>query len=111
MNIERNTHGAVNVLKPVGAVTAEGADRLRDQLVEVSRQSLGRIVLDFSAMPFIDSRGLEVLIEFNEELVTSGRALKLCALNDVVREVLELTELAPSFEQFEDVNSAVRSFL
>jgi anti-anti-sigma factor len=111
MNIERNTHGAVTVLKPVGAVTSDDADALYQRLIEVSRQSLGRVVLDASAVPFIDSRGLEVLLDFNDTMATSGRALKLCGLTDVVREALELTELAASFEEFEDVNSAVRSFL
>ena len=111
MNIERNTHGAVTVLKPVGAVTKADADELYVQLVDVGRQSLGRLVLDVGAVPFMDSRGLEVLLEFNEELSTSGRALKLCGLSDLLREVLELTELSSSFECFEDVNSAVRSFL
>ncbi len=63
-------------------------------------------------MPFIDSRGLEILLEVNEELHRAGRALKLCGLNDVLREVLDLTDVwRSSFEHFLDVNSAVRSFL
>jgi anti-anti-sigma regulatory factor len=40
-----------------------------------------------------------------------GRALKLCAVNKTVRQVLELTELVSHFDHFDDVNSAVRSFL
>jgi len=30
---------------------------------------------------------------------------------ETVREILDLTELSPLFEHFEDVNTAVRSFL
>lgn len=111
MNIERHTHGAVTVLKPVGPVTEADADDLKIQLVDVGRVSLGRLVLDVSAIPFLDSRGLEVLHDFTEELSDSGRALKVCGLSDLLREVLELTDLVSSFECFEDVNSAVRSFL
>jgi anti-anti-sigma factor len=111
MNIERNTHGAVTVVKPVGAVAQADADALYAELSDVNRQSLGRIVLDVSGVPFMDSRGLEILLELNDELATSGRALKLCGLSDLLREVLELTDVLSSCECFEDVNSAVRSFL
>ena len=41
----------------------------------------------------------------------SGQALRLCAPNKTVREVLELTDLASLFDHFEDTNTAVRSFL
>ena len=40
-----------------------------------------------------------------------GQALRLCCANKTVREVLEITDLASSFEHFEDTNTAVRSFL
>ena len=111
MNIEQKKHGAVTVIKPVGPVALDDADQLRAQLLEARSRSFGRLVLDASALPFIDSRGLEALMEVNAAFADAGQDLKLCALNEVVREVLELTELASSFEMFEDVNSAVRSFL
>ena len=44
-------------------------------------------------------------------MLRGGRALKLCAVNKTIRQVLELTALVSQFEHFEDVNSAVRSFL
>ena len=41
----------------------------------------------------------------------SGQMLKLCAANKTLREVLTLTGLSPMFEHFDDVTTAVRSFL
>jgi anti-anti-sigma regulatory factor len=41
----------------------------------------------------------------------TGHALRLCGANETLRQVLELTDLAPQFEQYADVNAAVRSFL
>jgi hypothetical protein len=35
----------------------------------------------------------------------------MCGANDTLREVLQLTGLTASFEYYDDVNSAVRSFL
>ncbi len=111
MEIGQHHHGAVAVLKPDGPLTQEDADRLKNRMLEVRASSLGRLVLDGSAVPYVDSRGLEVLVEVAEEFALSGQALKLCGANEVLREVFELTELASTFEHFVDVNAAVRSFL
>ena len=61
--------------------------------------------------PWAASKGLEALVEVTEEMSGSGQALRLCAPNKTVREVLELTDLASMFDHFEDTNTAVRSFL
>ena len=111
MEIQQNNHGAVTVLKPIGPLCEEDADAVKTQTIEASARNLGRIVLDASAVPYIDSRGLEVLVEVAEALSQGGQALKLCGANEVLREVVELTDVAPLIEQFPDVNTAVRSFL
>ena len=72
---------------------------------------MGRFVLDASALAYADSKGLETLVEVQEELARAGQSLKLCGLNETLREILDLTELAPRFENYNDVGSAVRSFL
>lgn len=111
MQIQEDQQGAVTVLKPIGPLTREEADVFRQKLMHVRAASLGRLVVDASAIPFVDSGGLEALVEANQELSRSGRSLKLCGLNETLREVLDLTELASQFERFEDAGSAVRSFL
>ena len=111
MNIEEQHHGAVTVLKPSGPLSQDDAEQFQQCFTTVLHQNLGRVVVDISAVPYVDSRGLEVLVEASSELAHSGHALKLCGVNDTVREVLDLTGLGPMFEQFEDVHSAVRSFL
>lgn len=111
MQIQEQKQGAVTVLRPIGPLTVEDAQGLRSRLMDVRKASMGRFVLDASAMPFIDSRGLEVLIETHDELSRSGQSLKVCGINETVREVLDLTDVASLVEHFEDAGSAVRSFL
>jgi anti-anti-sigma factor len=72
---------------------------------------MGRFVVDMSAVPYVDSGGLEALADVSEELGRGGQTLRLCAANKTVREVLELTDLASLFDHFDDANTAVRSFL
>lgn len=111
MNIQQQRQGAVTVLKLEGALTCNDAADFKSRLLKAQRESLGRLVLDASAMPLVDSKGLEAMVEVTQVMEQSGKALKLCAANETLREVLELTGLAGLFEHFEDVNAAVRSFL
>ena len=111
MNLEARQVGAVQVIRPAGPVTRDGSDEVKAALLEGVRTHLGRVVLDASAVTYVDSKALESLVEVAEVLAASGRALKLCALNETLREVIDLTGLAPQFEQYEDANAAARSYL
>ena len=58
MKINTQNHGAVTVIKPHGPLNQDDADALRDRLVDVSSRSMGRFIIDMTAIPFVDSRGL-----------------------------------------------------
>ena len=111
MQIESNMKGAVTVLKPGEPLTSANADEVLAALREVAERSYGRVVLDASSIAYVDSRGLEVLVELAQEMESSGRVLKLCAATDTLCEILCLTGLDDRFEQFDDTTSAARSFL
>jgi anti-anti-sigma factor len=111
MKIHEQLQGAVIVLKPEGPLIEGEAATVKQRLLTTLNATLGRFVVDMSAIPYVDSKGLEVLVEVTEEMGRSGQALRMCGANKTVREVLELTDLASLFEHFQDANTAVRSFL
>ncbi len=111
MKIEEQAYGAVTLMKPVGPVTEVDVEDLHAHLLEVRTRNLGRLVIDISAVPFIDSQGLECLLDLANEMEKTGQVLKLCGENDTFREILELTDLAAVFEHFPDAITAVRSFI
>jgi anti-sigma B factor antagonist len=111
MDILTTSQGAVTVLKPNGPLAAADADGFSKLALAEAVKQQGRIVVDATAVPFLDSRGIEVLIDVSEAMGQSGRALKLCGANQTVRRVLEITGWAGSLEFFDDVNAGVRSFL
>ena len=111
MKIQEQRHGAVTVLRPDGPLAASESGEFRDRMLRAYRENFGRVVLDASKIPFVDSEGLEAMLDVNDVMASSGQSLHLCAINDTLRRVLELTGLSQSFEYFEDVNVAVRSFL
>ena len=111
MVIGERQSGAVTVLKPEGPIVASEAMDLRTRMDQAMKDHLGRVILDMSAVPLVDSEGLEALLDVSDHALTTGRWLKLCAANRTIREVLELTGLSNHFEHYEDTGSAVRSFL
>jgi anti-anti-sigma factor len=111
MKIQETKQGAVTVLKPAGPLTQADATEFKRVAQKVLETNLGRMLVDMSAIPFVDSLGLEVMLELTEQMQQSGQMLKLCATNKTLREVLTLTGIGGSFEHFDDVTTAVRSFL
>lgn len=111
MEILEHPHGAVLVLKPIGALVESDATAFRAKAFEVSTKMLGRMVVDASAIPYVDSSGVEALLDLTEKLGEGGRPLKLCSTPPTLRQVLELTGWIEAFELCDDVPVAVRSFL
>ncbi len=110
MRVTEYQHGAVTVVKPEGSLSEDDAIAFASTLRDTVSRSLGRVVVDASTMHFVDSKGLEALLDIADELADAGSSLKLCALNDTVRDVLDITGIASHFEHYEDAPSAVRSF-
>ena len=111
MEIKEQRVGAVLVLKPEGPLKGDDVEDFKTRMSQALGETLGRCVIDATAVQFIDSTGLEALLDMNEAVAETGHPLKVCCVNETIREVLELTQLASQFEQYPDVNSAVRSFL
>ncbi len=111
MQIQEQQHGAVTVVKPLGALAGEDAETFKSRTEAVLGRSMGRVVIDASGIPYTDSRGLEVLVEISDALAEGGQVLRLCGATETLREALDLTELSGLFEHYEDVGTGVRSFL
>jgi anti-anti-sigma factor len=111
MEIQEQRQGAVMILKPMGALIDPESRLFKEQALETLTRSMGRIMIDASAVPFVDSSGVEALVDLTDQLAQSGRALKLCAANDTLKEVISLVGWSHAFEYFGDVNAGVRSFL
>ena len=111
MEIQEQRQGAVTILKPVGALIDPESRLFKEPALDTLTKSMGRIMIDASAIPFVDSSGVEALVDITDQLAQSGRALKLCAANDTLKEVIALVGWSHAFEYFGDVNAGVRSFL
>ena len=76
-----------------GEVDVYTAPQLRERLYAVVGDGASRVVLDLSAMTFIDSTGLGVVVGALKRLRESGGDLVLRSPSRSTRKVLEITGL------------------
>ncbi|MCD6377275.1 MAG: STAS domain-containing protein [Planctomycetes bacterium] len=67
------------------------------------------LVLDLKAVPFIDSAGLEYLLDLRDRISERLGEIKLVNVDENVSKILEITRLDGAFEQFDNITEAVRS--
>jgi anti-sigma B factor antagonist len=96
----------VCVVTPAGEIDLAGAPRLKSTLVGLLDEGFMRFVVDLSAVRFLDSTGLGVLIAFSRRLGPDGEVV-LAEAPEAVLSLLELTGLAAQFQPFASVEEAL----
>jgi anti-anti-sigma factor len=88
-----------NVVKPLGAVDSKTATALQEPLMQAIATSNNAVEVDCSAVPYISSAGLRVLVLAAKALHTRQARLKLVNVATPVFAVLSLA----NFTTFIDV--------
>jgi anti-anti-sigma factor len=103
MKIDQEHYEEMTMVVPHDSLVGDDASQLGEALALALSENPRDVAVDVSRVSQIDSRGLEVLADTTEQLIRSGRALKLVAADETLREILELTELASLFEYSDSV--------
>jgi len=86
------------IVKLSGELDVASAPDLRERLlIMLDRQAPGRVIVDLSALSFIDSSGIAVLVNTERRARLLGCAFELAAPQAVVRRVLEVCGLQHYF--------------
>ena len=109
MKIDVQLHGSVSVLVPHGPLVEGELDGFRQQVHEAIVQKSGRIVLDMSDVPYLDSGGIEALSELCAGQQAASARPRLAQLSDTAREALDLTDVLERLTVFDTVENAIRS--
>lgn len=101
---------AITVIKPSGRIDAHTVSRLRNEIQSAFQQGDYNLVVDLSAVNFMDSSGLAVLVQGMQRCQASGGQFGICAPLQPVRMILELTRLDQAIRIFSDEQEAIASF-
>lgn len=109
--IRRNRQGAVNVISATDPIIGENVDKLAEVLRECIQDGIPRAVFDMRDVPLVNSLGLEMLLDIQEEFTRTAGVLKLAAPNALCWDAICVTGVNSYFETHADVKSAVGSFV
>src|SRR3984893_1980347 len=110
LDIAEGVREEVAVLTLKGRLALGESNILRERVTQSAAAGRNKIVVDLSAVDYIDSTGLGVLVICFTSLKKQGGALKLVNPNKRNIELLLLTKLHTVFEVFNEVQDAVNSF-
>ncbi len=94
------------ILRPVGEIDLHCAAMLRQQLSQ-AQGSPGRVVVDLTGVPYMDSSGVATLVEAMQVSRRTGGTLILCALQEKVRSIFEIARLDMVFTIVATTDEAV----
>ena len=108
---EQKRQGAIDVIGGGDRISGDQVAELKVVLDSCIKRGQPRVVLDLHGVALVDSAGLALLLDAQEEYQRMGGAMKLANPAALCSEVLKVTGIGARFEIFGDTGSAVRSFL
>lgn len=89
-----------------GELDLSTAPGLRDRLLAILNERPGGLILDLSALTFMDSTGINVLLVTERRAVLLGGSLALAAPQKIVAKVLRITGLDNHFAIYPTAEAA-----
>ena len=98
---------AARIFQIEGELDMNSAPMVRAQLAAAIAQKAPRLLLDLSALTYIDSSGLALFIESLQRIQDYGGRLVLFGLRDSVRRIFEIARLDQVFQLFPTQEAAL----
>jgi anti-sigma B factor antagonist len=100
-------HTQTGILALEGEIDLHRSPQVKELLEPLVAQKVPRILLDFSAVTYIDSSGLATIIETLQRIQSYGGKFAMFGLRDSVRSIFEIARLDQIFRIFPDEAAAV----
>lgn len=110
MNVSKAHKGTTLVVKPEGELDHHTAGILKQEIEsELARGTIRDVVLDLSALTFMDSSGLGVLLGRYKHLARWQGRMLACGLQPPVEKVFRLSGLEQLIPVHRDLNACLRA--
>ena len=110
MQIAVKTANEVKVLAFEGSLDTQTSPEAQTQLNQLIDGGDKKILVNFEKLHYISSAGLRILLAAAKQLKTAEGELRICDLNEVVKEVFDISGFSTIFKIFENETEALDSF-
>lgn len=110
MNIINEQVGAVAVVRLEGSLDTNTSPVLQQHLTDLLDGGATRVLIDCAHTDYMSSAGLRVLLAVVKRLTAAGGSLRLCALNETVAEVFDISGFSSIFRILPSEAEALEGF-
>jgi anti-anti-sigma factor len=110
MDIKTIKQNGIDIVSFTGSLdtnTSQQAEILLQKLIDGGSK---KIVIDLEGIDYISSAGLRILLMVSKRLKKIEGKLRICALNETVREVFDISGFSMIFDLFESKDQALEDF-
>jgi anti-anti-sigma factor len=102
--------GSIDVIQFDDKLTIEEVSQVRALLQGAIHGRLPQVVIDLRRVRVVDSAGLELLFDTQQDCLERGGTIRLASAGVLMQEVLRITGLNQEFSQYPDVVAAAGAF-
>jgi len=107
LDLETEKRGGTSIVSLRGEIDVYTAPRLRQALIDLVEEGATDIVVDLSAIDFLDSTGLGVLVGGLKRVKSNEGELKLVVTQDRIMKIFDITGLSKVFPIFATLDEAL----
>ena len=110
MQLTATSREGVTVIKIEGNLDTQTSTEAQEELDRIVEEGARKLLIDFAELAYISSAGLRVLLATAKKLGTDQGEMRMCNMNDVVREVFEVSGFSTIFKVFPTDSEAMTGF-
>ena len=111
MRVQTQDYNGVTVVELQGELDSDFVGLLQETITDILAKHSAGIVLDMSAVGFLDSEGLGLLLWVRDYCNQNKTQLRLAGLDENCMKILEITRLENEFDHYAELAEAVKSFV
>jgi len=100
--------GDTAVIEVEGDIDLHRSPRFQKGILSVLNDKPGKVVLDLSGVPYMDSSGVASMVKLLSRTRERGIGLKLANTSTKVKSILEITSLDTVFELTDSLDDALK---
>ena len=110
MPISVKTTNEVKVLEFEGKLDTQTSPDAQDQLTQLIEGGARKVLVNFDTLEYISSAGLRVLLTTAKQLKAVDGELRVCGLNEIVKEVFDISGFMTILRVFGSESEALEDF-
>ena len=110
MIIETHAKDDVTIVQFKGKLDTNTTPDAETKLMAIVNDGCGKILVDFQKLDFVSSAGLRILLVTAKKLGTTGGSLRVCGLNETVRDIFDISGFSTLLKVFDNEQDALAGF-